>query len=136
MIGAKVVGLLNGVRSDAANEVRSSVKSRSEKAHQRISKIGRHRLLRSALRVLLIVGLARHVVGSRAFLLRQPSVAADRDGEDESDDVVGRVSHGGDQIGRQKVSIFFDEIVGAVSNVPGKMANDELCWIAVGSERK
>jgi hypothetical protein len=70
------------------------------------------------------VGLA--VARRCLVLLHQSSVTGDRDGEDESDDVVGRVSHGGDQIGRQKVSILFDEIVGAVTNVSGKMSNDEL----------
>ena len=129
MIGAKVVGLLKCVRPDASDEVGSSVQGCSEKTHQRIPKVGRHRLLGSTLRILLGVGLA--VARRCLVLLHQSSVTGDRDGEDESDDVVGRVSHGGDQIGRQKVSILFDEIVGAVTNVSGKMSNDELVKITI-----
>jgi hypothetical protein len=106
------------------------IERRSQKIHQRISKIGRHSLLRSTLRVLLIVGLIRRRTCCRAFLLlHQSSVAAERNAENESNNFVGRISHGGDQIRRQKISIFVDEIFGIVTNFPGEVTDNELLWI-------
>ena len=99
VLDGHVVGHLQRVRPHAADEVRRPVERRPEEAHEGVAEVGGHGLLRPALRVLQVVGLAR--AAGRAgdvLLLHQPAVARDGDGEDEPDDVVVGVAHRRNQI--------------------------------------
>jgi hypothetical protein len=125
---AKIVGLLHRVGFDASNKMWGPVQGGSQKIHQWISKIGRHRLLRPTLRVLLVVDL---VCSCRTFLLSQSATVCQGDWENKSNYIVGGISHCCNQIWRQKVSVFFYEICRVITNIPGEMTNHELKWVTI-----
>ena len=78
----------------------------AEEAHQGVPEVSGHGLLRPALGVLNVVRLASASGGRAILLLDEPSVGGDRDGEDETDDVVARVPHRRDQVWKNQASIL------------------------------